>query len=273
MDTITTHWAAYPRQFPTVVPAQHTGYLPAKSEWVARAFSSCNFSLILSGSGEFHRLGVCREVLAPCVITQWPGEHVRYGPAPGSTWEEFFVIYGPGQVSALRRMGLVNTSRPVWPIRNMGEVRLEIDKLCTLMKSPEPEAEVDRVDRACERLVLETLLGPARADDTVVEKIIRQLKQDLAQPWDFEDVARRHGMSASTLRRRWFEATGESPGRFLLNLRIRQACRLLAETRLSIGEIAAQTGFEDAMYFSRRFRIETRTTPSDYRRRNASGMH
>ncbi len=273
MDWITTHWAAYPRQFPAVLPAQHTGYLPAKREWVDRAFPSCNFSLILSGAGEFHRKGVRHEVLAPCVITQWPGEHVRYGPADGSTWEEFFVIYSPGHVSALRRMGLVKTSRPVWPIRNLGEVRLEVDKLCVLMNSSEPDVEGDRVDRACERLVLETLLGPARAEDSVVEKIIRKLKTDLAQPWDFDAVARHHGMSASTLRRRWFETTGESPGRFLLNLRIRQACRLLAETRLSIGEIAAQTGFDDAMYFSRRFRIETHTTPSDYRRRNASGMH
>ncbi len=95
MDWITTHWAAYPRQFPAVLPAQHTGYLPAKREWVDRAFPSCNFSLILSGAGEFHRKGVRHEVLAPCVITQWPGEHVRYGPADGSTWEEFFVIYSP----------------------------------------------------------------------------------------------------------------------------------------------------------------------------------
>lgn len=273
MDSITIHWAAYPRQFPASIPVQNTGYLPAKGEWIDRAFPSCNFSLILSGTGEFHRMGVRREVHAPCVITQWPGEHVRYGPSRGSAWEEFYLIYAPAHRAAFRRMGFVNTMRPVWPIRSIGEVRLQVDRLCALMKSPAPEAGVDRVDRACEGLVLETLLGPGRADDTVVEKIIRQLKKDLAQPWDFGAVARRHGLSASTLRRRWFEATRESPGRFLLNLRIRQACRLLAETRLSIGEIAAQTGFEDAMYFSRRFRIETRTTPSDYRRRNASGMH
>ncbi len=273
MDSITTHWAAYPRQFPSPTPVQNTGYLPAKTTWIDLAFPSCNFSLILSGAGVFHRKGVRHEVLAPCVITQWPGEHVHYGPSQGSAWEEFYLIYGPEHMAAFRRMGTVNTSRPVWPIRNLDEVRLQVDKLCTLMKSPEPEEEVDRVDRACEHLVLETLLGPGCSNDTVVEKIIRQLRKDLAQPWDFATVARHHGMSASTLRRRWFEATRESPGRFLLNLRIRQACRLLAETRLSIGEIAAQTGFEDAMYFSRRFRIETHCTPSDYRQRNASGMH
>lgn len=267
------HWAACPRQFPSPVPVQNTGYLPAKEDWIDRAFSSCNFSLILSGSGEFHRSGVRREVIAPCVITQWPGEHVRYGPSPGSTWEECYLIYGPEHMAAFRRMGFVNTSRPVWPVHNLAEARVQVDELRAAMKAAQPERAADRVDRICERLVLETLLPPAHTGDTVVEKIILKLKKDLAQPWDFDTVARRHGMSASTLRRRWFDATGESPGRFLLNLRIRQACRLLAETRLSIGEIAAQTGFDDAMYFSRRFRIETKLTPSDYRRRNAAGMH
>ncbi len=267
------HWAAFPRRFPSPVPVQNTGYLPAKEDWIDRAFLSCNFSLILSGEGEFHRMGVRREVIAPCVITQWPGEHVRYGPSTGSTWEEFYLIYGPEHMAAFRSMRLVNTDRPLWSIHNLAEVRVHVDELRAVMKAAQPESTVDRVDRICERLVLETLLPTAHTGDTVVEKIIRQLRKDLAQPWDFATVARRHGMSASTLRRRWFEATGESPGRFLLNLRIRQACRLLAETRLPIGEIAAQTGFEDAMYFSRRFRIETRCTPSDYRRRNASGMH
>jgi transcriptional regulator GlxA family with amidase domain len=59
----------------------------------------------------------------------------------------------------------------------------------------------------------------------------------------------------------------QTPARYLINLRIRQASRMLAETRRSIAEIAVDSGFEDALYFSRRFKLETGFTPSEYRRR------
>ena len=83
---------------------------------------------------------------------------------------------------------------------------------------------------------------------------------------DFEELARRHGISASTLRRRWHEALKTTPGRYLLDLRIQKARRLLAETTLQVGEIARESGFEDMLYFSRRFKLETGLAPSLYRR-------
>lgn len=126
---------------------------------------------------------------------------------------------------------------------------------------------VDRVDRVCERLVLETLLPKLETGDEVIQKIQSQLRQQLDREHDFDELAQRIGMSPSTFRRRWFQALKTTPGRYLLDLRIQKARRMLAETALDVGEIASRTGFEDRLYFSRRFKLETTLSPTEYRER------
>jgi AraC-like DNA-binding protein len=49
------------------------------------------------------------------------------------------------------------------------------------------------------------------------------------------------------------------------------ARRLLARRDLLVKEIAYQVGFEDANYFSRRFKGIVGTSPTSYRRGNSSG--
>jgi len=44
---------------------------------------------------------------------------------------------------------------------------------------------------------------------------------------------------------------------------------LLAHSSLPVAEIAAETGFEDPFYFTKRFRRWARCSPSEYRGREA----
>jgi AraC-like DNA-binding protein len=92
------------------------------------------------------------------------------------------------------------------------------------------------------------------------------LRGNLAGRWDFAELAKELGFSDSTFRRRWEEAFGVPPARYLQQLRIAEACRLLVETSLRINAIAAATGYEDELYFSRRFRIEVGHAPREYRK-------
>ena len=47
---------------------------------------------------------------------------------------------------------------------------------------------------------------------------------------------------------------GESPQAYLLHYRMARAAQLLKETRLSIGEIAAQVSYDNQLHFSRAFK-------------------
>lgn len=268
MDFLVKHWAGYPRRLNSPFPLQAVGYLPAKQEWIRHAFTTYNFSLILRGVGIYRRKGRTWPVQAPCVITQSPGDYVEYGATPpGETWSELYLIYDAAHLPALRRRGFVKDSRPIWPIRNPDAVQARIEELRALTGSRHPEMIADRVDSVCERLVMETLLPEIETGDEVIQHIVISMRQHPGEIFDMESVARRHGMSLSTLRRRWFQSLRVSPGRYLLNLRIQCASRLLAETRRPVGEIAAESGFEDPLYFSRRFKLETHLTPLEYRRR------
>ena len=57
------------------------------------------------------------------------------------------------------------------------------------------------------------------------------------------------------------EVTGETPVEYILNLRVEHAMKLLMEDKLSIAEIAEQSGFGSATYMTRVFKQKLGTTP------------
>jgi len=269
MDFSVKHWSPFPRRFPAPFPVVNFDFLDHKAHWMRERFSVCAFSLILRGKGEFKRLGKTWLVEAPCVITQWPGEMIEYGPTqPDGTWDELYVVYNASLMPALQRCCLLDLERPVWSIADLPAVNVQIEELTLLSKSPTPELVVDRVDRVCERLVLETCLAPrpAAKDEGAIHALLAKARLDFRKTVNLEREAVKKGMSASTFRRRWALINEVSPSRYLQQLKIREACRLLVETALPIHEIASEVGFDDEFYFSRRFHAQTQMAPRDYRK-------
>lgn len=82
-------------------------------------------------------------------------------------------------------------------------------------------------------------------------------------------VAARLGLSERTLRRRFDEQLGTTPGRWLAAERLRQARRLLETTDLPIETIAHQLGLRSATALRRQFQRELATTPSSHRAANS----
>jgi AraC-like DNA-binding protein len=267
MDFLTKHWAPYRRKYPALFPLVSSDFLPAKTNWLRARFDTCNFSMILRGEGRFERAGKCWPVQAPCVITQWPGEPVAYGPT-GGTWAEWYLVYDRSRLRRFRERGLVDPSKPVWPVADPASLRVHLAEFSALARSSDPEWVVDRADRIAERAILDTWLPPGAPmeDDSEIRAAAAGLRESLSTIWDFDKLAARHGFSTTTFRRRWVEAIGTPPARYLQQLRIAEACRLLVESPLQIKAVAAAAGFEDEFYFSRRFRIEVGQSPREYRK-------
>lgn len=61
---------------------------------------------------------------------------------------------------------------------------------------------------------------------------------------------------------------GLTPYQYLLNVRLNNAKRLLAETEKSVSQISAETGFEYLSSFSEVFIKRFKTTPSSYRKKS-----
>ncbi|MEI6788239.1 MAG: AraC family transcriptional regulator [bacterium] len=273
MDEFFIHLAPRPRRFPTGLTVQSVGYMPCKTDTVRHVFSTFNFSMILSGCGVYHLRGERFDIQAPCVITQWPGEVMHYGPteATGGRWEEFYIIYeGAAKDECLRR-NLVQIHKPYWPIRRDTQVLEQFSHLMSLLTETSQEGMADRIDRACELLLVETRMAeqrpPAGHEEQTIHRVRQHVREHLFEEHDFNELARRFGLSSATFRRYWKRYMREPPARYVMKLRIREARRLLVETSLTVAEIAEKSGFEDPLYFSRCFRRAAGVPPTHYRAR------
>lgn len=92
------------------------------------------------------------------------------------------------------------------------------------------------------------------------------LHQSLAENHSVAALARQAGMSPRTFLRRFANATGTTPARWILNERLLRARESLANSRLRIDEIAQQTGFGSAASLRHHFRAQFAISPGDYRK-------
>jgi transcriptional regulator GlxA family with amidase domain len=100
-----------------------------------------------------------------------------------------------------------------------------------------------------------------------VSAAIRLMEARIEQPLAIPAIARRVGVGARTLEALFLRTVGLSPRDYFLALRLNAGRRLALETRSSITEIAARTGFGSASAFARAFRSRFRESPREARRK------
>jgi transcriptional regulator GlxA family with amidase domain len=83
---------------------------------------------------------------------------------------------------------------------------------------------------------------------------------------DVPTLARRAGMSERTLARRFRDETGQSPGAWLIQQRVRHAQHLLEETDLPVDVVAARAGMGTAASLRTHMRSHAGVSPAVYRR-------
>lgn len=89
------------------------------------------------------------------------------------------------------------------------------------------------------------------------------LDEDLS----LDRLAAHASMSRRNLTRRFLQATGTTPSRWLLARRLDESRRLLETTTLAIAQVAQACGFGSAVTFRQNFVAAYGTTPTSYRRR------
>ncbi len=107
---------------------------------------------------------------------------------------------------------------------------------------------------------LSSAIGP------VVAEAIEYMRAHLAASISLDDIAAAVGRSPSHVARLFTASLGLPPHRYLLDLRIREARRLLAASSDSIAEIAVACGFSHQEHLTRMFRRWLDTTPAAFRR-------
>lgn len=275
MDDFSIHLQQLRRRFPAELQVAHLGNMPCKSHIERREFSTFNFSIVFRGTGFYEWRGTVHPVRGPTVLRQWPGEPMHYGPT--GTWHELFIIYPPAAANALVRRGYVTSDRPLWEISETRNMQRHLDDLSKWLADTDALSEnIDRIDRACEQLILESLMGAVAAPKEMsadrVESVRRWIEIHWRDDHDFDALALNQGLSPTHFRRLWQRAVSVPPHRYLIEQRLRHACRALVQSDAPIAEIAQTHGFPDPLYFSRRFRAFTGESARTYRQRYRASL-
>lgn len=112
----------------------------------------------------------------------------------------------------------------------------------------------------------ETLYAPSFSHDERIEKVVYALEEDPGKEWSVEIMAKEAGLSRTHFTRMFIQRTGNSPTRYLIQVRIARACQLMEESNLTVSQIADELGYKDLYFFSRQFKQEKGVSPRIFRK-------
>ncbi len=284
MNYFNLNLSARPRHFPCRLPVRMLGYVPRRAawnDWRNAVRRDVDISFIVRGRGSARVGAQSWRVQAPCAIVKPPTLPIRYGPDPGTTWDEFYVDYGQAYLPMVQRLGLLH-GPPVRPLAHPAQISHLLLWLDEARALADAVGGADRIDRLCDLLLMETALAPRRTPpantrQTAIEALRAYLECHAGEGVRLDRAAREHGLAPATFRRLWKRRYPDCPpARFMMRTRMDAARRLLAETALPIKSVAARLGFSDVCYFMHVFRRHTGRTAAAYRavqQRRARTVH
>lgn len=102
---------------------------------------------------------------------------------------------------------------------------------------------------------------------------LRAMEQNYRVWYKNEEYAKMCGISKYHFIHLFTECKGCSPSRYKSELLMQKALELVGISELPMGEIAEMLGFEDALYFSKKFKAHYGVSPSKYRKEVIGGKN
>ncbi len=115
-----------------------------------------------------------------------------------------------------------------------------------------------------------SLLGRSRRDGDEgewdrIERSCRDFRDTLGSRIDLKAYCRSRGWGYEAFRKSFTGKMGISPGQYIIQRRMDEACRLLRSGHLTVKETALRLGYKSPYEFSAQFRRCTGWSPRDYR--------
>jgi AraC-like DNA-binding protein len=176
------------------------------------------------------------------------------GPAPG--WTESVVALGDDAPEVRFYIEAIAREHHQTDARTQSRLRLALQSVLLLLDR--------RAEDSQRQAASKSGLNPRQTH--TVESAAHYFRHDLQNPLSIAQVASYHSLCPahfSSLFRRHHRIT---PRGYLRRARLQRAADLLAESELTLKEIAAQCGFVDPAHLCKAFKEERRVTPGFFRR-------
>jgi AraC-like DNA-binding protein len=229
---------------------------------------------ISNGNGKFEsKLDAPAAIGAGHAFLLFPGVWHRYVPDPDTGWHEHWIGFDGETARHWLKHKFISTKNPVLKINAEDTVLATFSRVMQSIRANRPALQQILAGATANLLGLFYSAQQAQPaaetqNSNAIEIAITRIQNEFGRELDMKALARELGVGYSWLRHTFTAHTGLSPHQYLLEFRLVSARTLLAETKLSIKEIATQTGFGDEFYFSRLFRQKLNLTPSQWRNRS-----
>ncbi len=160
------------------------------------------------------------------------------------------------------------------PVVHMGKEQLQqavmlVSELESELNNPQPGFQLGALTKFME---LTLLFARSTAGNMAVHEnrfnigsALAYMNRHFAEPVTVEKLAEVSHMSLRSFFRQFRITVGCAPVEYLMQLRLRQAIRLLLQSDASISEIATECGFYDSNFFSKQFRKFYHQSPKQFR--------
>jgi len=197
------------------------------------------------------------------------GERDAGHALPGKHWSYHWVHFNGGYAKHLLQAGLLTHRRPVLQTGIRDTLLEPFRRLVQFAGTQPPGYRQSLAARAMEimgiALALASNPAESRGSHALVEQAQRILQERVEEVVDLRELAGSLGVSYHYFRELFKRHTGASPYQYHLARRLDRAQTLLAESDLTIQEVAAALQFNDAYHFSKTFKARTGRCPSRWR--------
>jgi len=213
--------------------------------------------IVLLPPGTLHDYGVGQ------AHPEWELQWVHFYPRPH--WHDLLAWPDLPDPSA-ERTGLkrLRLSKP-----NSARVASRLADMLRLASAPQRNGTLLAMNALEEVLLWCDEWNPSHREpmDARIQSAMELMCRKLDEPLRIETLADAAGLSPSRFSHLFRKLVGTTPQRYHERRRLERACRLLEMTSMPMKAIARDLGFDNAFYFSRRFSIYARCSPSEYRKR------
>lgn len=232
---------------------------------------------VLSGKGVIEMRGKAYPCGAGDTFVIFPGELFSYEADREQPWHYMWAAFVGHAAAPVMAMLGVSPNQPV--ISGPGNENVsELYRKIQSSFQQSPFAELEDLEASGWLRVLLRELGAANrqhmqdkplfpaAIDRQIAQMLHYLSLHYMEPVTVEQLARTFGYHRTHLSKMFKRTTGQSPLQYLMKIRMERAKTLLEGTAMTVAQIASAVGFEDALYFSKKFRGWTGQSPTAYRK-------
>ena len=201
-----------------------------------------------------------------------PGQITTYRSDQADPWEYTWLEFDGLRAHESLNLAGISGREPVYTARSKRDGQLLQDEMLYIVNHSEA-SPIHLIAHGY--LFLDQLVQSSanrqegrerRLRDFYIKEALVFIDRNYQRDISIEEIAAVCGLNRSYFGKVFRDAVGESPQAYLLHYRMARAAQLLKETRLPIGEIAAQVNYPNQLHFSRAFKSVHGVPPREYRR-------